>query len=214
MIGAFHQPQCVVADSALLATLPEREYAAGLAEVIKYGLINDLDFLHWLDHQSSAILAQDPAAIEHLVAASCRNKADIVARDETEQDIRAWLNLGHTFGHAIEAYQHYQGLLHGEAVAIGMVMALDFSASLGWLSPADASYGKTVIEKFQLPVCPPIDMQADDFISFMQRDKKVLNQQLRLVLLQALGQAVVTADYPATALSQFLEDYCAQSTQV
>ena len=210
MIGAFHQPQCVIADSQMLTTLPEREYLAGIAEVIKYGLIRDLKFLRWMEANRDEVLARKPAAIEHMVAQSCLNKADVVAQDETEQGVRAWLNLGHTFGHAIEAHQAYQGWLHGEAVACGMSMAITFSERLNWLAAEEAQYARQLIADYGLPVNPPEDMQTAHFMQYMLRDKKVVDRQIRLVLLQGLGQTVVTSDYPAQALTDYLNSLAEQ----
>lgn len=204
MIGAFHQPAAVIIDTNVLATLNDREYAAGLAEVIKYGLIRDVAFFKWLEQHIDKLLARDADALAHCIEASCRNKASIVAEDETEAGVRAILNLGHTFGHAIETYTHYTSWLHGEAVAAGMVMACDFSVALGQLDVVTAERAKALLLHCKLPVEAPSGMKAGDFMSLMAHDKKVRNGQLRLVLLNGLGEATVTADYDADLLQQFL----------
>lgn len=193
MVGAFYQPQVVIADTDLLQTLPPREYAAGLAEVIKYGLIADAEFFAWLETNMPALLAKDLEALSYAIQRSCEVKADIVAQDEREGGVRAWLNLGHTFGHAIEAAQGYGNWLHGEAVAVGMVMALDLSARLNWLRPEDCARLERLLEQADLPVRAPA-IPTEQFLRLMAGDKKVLDGQLRLVLLRAIGEAVVTAD--------------------
>ena len=147
MIGAFYQPQAVIIDTDTLATLPQREFCAGMAEVIKYGLISDEDFFHWLEANVDALLARDPQALATAIERSCLNKAKVVSADETEQGIRAILNLGHTFGHAIETFQQYTGLLHGEAVAVGMVMAAELSVLSGALKPEDVERTKGLIKR-------------------------------------------------------------------
>ncbi len=204
MIGAFYQPQAVVIDTDSLKTLPRREVSAGLAEIIKYGLIRDPEFLAWLEQQMPALLELDAQAVTEAIARSCKIKAAVVAEDEREGGVRAILNLGHTFGHAIEAHQGYGQWLHGEAVGAGMVMALQMSARQQWISSADAERGIRLIAAAGLPVMPPEAMQPDDFMRLMAVDKKVLDGQLRLVLLHQLGRAVVTADYDADALQATL----------
>ena len=194
MIGAFQQPQVVLADMAQLKTLPARELSAGLAEVIKYALLADVEFLLWLETHMDQLVAGDPVLLAEAVYRSCAHKARIVANDEKEQGERALLNLGHTFGHAIESYMGYGVWLHGEAVATGMVMAADLSQRMGWISLDDLARTKKIIQRANLPVaCPPIPL--DDFLAYMSHDKKVLNGQLRLVLLKQLGQAVITKDF-------------------
>lgn len=200
MIGAFWQPQLVLADTTVLGTLPERELSAGIAEVIKYGLLGDAPFLDWLEANMDALLARDEAALSYAIYRSCQNKADVVARDEREGGIRAWLNLGHTFGHAIENSLGYGEWLHGEAVGAGMVMAADMSVRLGWLSAADSGRAKRLIERANLPTKAPASMTEEMFLAAMAVDKKVLDGQLRLVLLTALGQAVVTSDFDVQVL--------------
>ncbi|WP_431689537.1 3-dehydroquinate synthase [Hahella sp. NBU794] len=204
MIGAFYQPKAVVIDTDTLKTLPASEVSAGLAEVIKYGLIYDQAFFSWLEANIDLIKELDSAAITYAVKRSCEIKAEVVAADETEQGLRAILNLGHTFGHAIEAYTHYKEWLHGEAVAVGMLMAADLSRRMGRLSEQDCERITKLISRADLPVRPPVSMTKDDFIRYMAIDKKVLDGQLRLVLLESLGRADVTADFPADMLQETL----------
>ncbi|HAB44539.1 MAG TPA: 3-dehydroquinate synthase [Acinetobacter sp.] len=201
MIGAFQQPQGVLADMSQLSTLPDRELSAGLAEVIKYALLGDEEFLVWLEANMEGLIARDEQLLAEAVYRSCAHKAHIVANDEKEQGERALLNLGHTFGHAIESYLGYGEWLHGEAVATGMVMAADLSHRMGWISLEDLERTKKIISRAQLPiVCPKIPL--DDFLAYMAHDKKVLNGQLRLVLLQQLGKAVITRDFDVELMQQ------------
>ena len=201
MIGAFQQPQVVLADMSQLKTLPARELSAGLAEVIKYALLGDADFLAWLEQHMDALVQGDEAALAEAVYRSCAHKARIVANDEKEQGERALLNLGHTFGHAIESYLGYGEWLHGEAVATGMVMAADLSQRMGWISAEDLTRTKNIIQRANLPiVCPQIPL--DDFLAYMAHDKKVLNGQLRLVLMQAVGQAIITKTFDVELMKQ------------
>ncbi len=201
MIGAFQQPQVVLADMSQLSTLPDRELSAGLAEVIKYALLGDEEFLVWLEANMKGLIARDEQLLAEAVYRSCAHKARIVANDEKEQGERALLNLGHTFGHAIESYLGYGEWLHGEAVATGMVMAADLSHRMGWISLEDLERTKKIISRAQLPiVCPKIPL--DDFLAYMAHDKKVLNGQLRLVLLQQLGKAVITRDFDIELMQQ------------
>jgi len=201
MIGAFQQPQVVLADMSQLVTLPDRELSAGLAEVIKYALLGDESFLVWLEENMDALVARDEKLLAEAVYRSCAHKARIVANDEKEQGERALLNLGHTFGHAIESYLGYGEWLHGEAVATGMVMAADLSHRMDWISLEDLERTKKIISRAQLPiVCPKIPL--DDFLAYMAHDKKVLNGQLRLVLLQQLGKAVITRDFDVELMQQ------------
>mgnify|MGYP006201562613 FL=1 len=201
MIGAFQQPQVVLADMSQLKTLPPRELSAGLAEVIKYALLGDADFLAWLEQHMDALVQGDEAALAEAVYRSCAHKARIVANDEKEQGERALLNLGHTFGHAIESYLGYGEWLHGEAVATGMVMAADLSQRMGWISAEDLARTKNIIQRANLPiVCPQIPL--DDFLAYMAHDKKVLNGQLRLVLMQAVGQAIITKTFDVELMKQ------------
>jgi 3-dehydroquinate synthase len=200
MIGAFHQPRAVIADTATLGTLPDRELAAGFAEVVKYGLIRDAAFFDWLEARTDALRAREPAALAEAIERSCRNKAEVVAADERESGQRALLNLGHTFGHAIEAGTGYGTWLHGEAVAAGMVMAADLSARLGWIDADAATRVRRVIAGFGLPVRPPADLPTDRWLELMAVDKKVQDGTLRLVLQRGIGQAVVSADFGGDAL--------------
>ncbi|OAL75963.1 3-dehydroquinate synthase [Acinetobacter terrae] len=201
MIGAFQQPQVVLADMAQLSTLPDRELSAGLAEVIKYALLGDLDFLVWLEENMDGLVGRDSELLAEAVYRSCAHKARIVANDEKEQGERALLNLGHTFGHAIESYLGYGVWLHGEAVATGMVMAADLSHRMGWISVEDLERTKKIIQRAHLPVkCPAIPL--DEFLAYMAHDKKVLNGQLRLVLMKSLGQAVITREFDVELMKQ------------
>jgi 3-dehydroquinate synthase len=191
MIGAFHQPMQVLADIATLATLPQRELSAGMAEVIKYGLIRDATFFHWLEIHMPKLMARDESLLAEAVYRACRHKAEIVVMDEREQGIRALLNLGHTFGHAIEAGLGYGVWLHGEAVAAGMLLAARLSAQLGWLPGAEVSRIERLLIAAALPVRAP-DLGAERYLEYMRHDKKVKNGRLRLVLLEALGKAVTS----------------------
>jgi 3-dehydroquinate synthase len=201
MIGAFQQPQVVLADMSQLKTLSSRELSAGLAEVIKYALLGDAEFLTWLEQHMDALVQGNEAVLAEAVYRSCAHKARIVANDEKEQGERALLNLGHTFGHAIESYLGYGEWLHGEAVATGMVMAADLSQRMGWISAEDLVRTKNIIKRANLPiVCPQIPL--DDFLAYMAHDKKVLNGQLRLVLMQAVGQAIITKTFDVELMKQ------------
>jgi 3-dehydroquinate synthase len=205
MIGAFKQPVAVLADTSVLDTLNEREYAAGLAEVIKYGLIRDVPFLEWLEENIHGLVARDKILLAEAIARSCQNKADVVVADELEaNDLRALLNLGHTFGHAIETAMGYGVWLHGEAVATGMLMAADLSWRLGYLSAADVERVKKLLIAAKLPVIPPATISPSTFLDLMAVDKKVLAGKLRLVLLKSLGDAFVSADFPLATLEQTL----------
>jgi len=208
MIGAFHQPVAVVADIDTLATLSDREYRAGLAEVVKYGLIADRDFYQWLKGHIAEINARDRQTLIAIVERSCRNKAEVVARDEREADIRAILNLGHTFGHAIETVEQYKGLNHGEAVAVGMVMAADLSARLGWLAKADVNDLRDLLAALGLPVTVPRVMTPRAFREAMALDKKVAAGVVRLVLLAGVGEARVCGDYSREQLEYTLRSFC------
>ena len=201
MIGAFQQPQVVLADMAQLSTLPARELAAGLAEVIKYALLGDAEFLTWLETHIDDLVKGHQQLLAEAVYRSCAHKARIVANDEKEQGERALLNLGHTFGHAIESYLGYGVWLHGEAVATGMVMAADLSCRMGWLTQQDLSRVKNIIQRAGLPIaCPKIPL--DEFLSYMSHDKKVLNGQLRLILMKKIGQAIITKDFDVELMKQ------------
>jgi 3-dehydroquinate synthase len=203
MIGAFYQPKVVLADIDTLKTLPARELSAGLAEVIKYGLIRDPEFLAWLEANMDRLRALDPAAIAHAIYRSCEIKAQVVAQDEREGGIRAILNLGHTFGHAIEAGMGYGNWLHGEAVAAGMVMAAETSRRMGWLAEADVERTRSLIRAAGLPDVAP-DLGADTYLEYMGHDKKVEGGKMRFVLLKKLGEAVITGDVPNNVLAGVL----------
>jgi 3-dehydroquinate synthase len=210
MIGAFWQPQLVLADTDSLRTLPDRELSAGLAEVIKYGLIRDLPFLEWLEANMERLLARDAEALTYAIERSCANKAEVVAADELEtakEGGRALLNLGHTFGHAIETGVGYGEWLHGEAVAAGTVMAADLSRRLGWLNDADFGRAVGLLAKARLPVRSPA-MGADRYLDLMSHDKKVVAGRLRLVLLKRLGEAVTYAEAPTAEIRAAIESSC------
>lgn len=204
MIGAFYQPRLVLADIDTLETLPDKELSAGLAEVIKYGLIRDLPFLAWLETNMDKLRARDKAALQYAISRSCQNKAEVVAADERESGERALLNLGHTFGHAIENGMGYGVWLHGEAVAAGTVMAADLSCRLGWLNEADVQRVRTILQRAGLPVIAPA-LGADKYLRLMGLDKKVEAGRIRFVLLRALGQAVIESDVADGLLQQTLE---------
>ena len=204
MIGAFYQPRAVVIDTDTLNTLPDRELASGLAEVIKYGLIRDPEFFAWLETNLDKLLARDAEALAFAIHRSCRNKAEVVAADERETGVRATLNLGHSFGHAIETGLGYGNWLHGEAISAGMVMAADLSRRLGWLTAAETTRIEKLIKCARLPVRAPGTLSTARFLELMAVDKKVLNGRLRLVLLKRLGEAVVTDDYPRAELEATL----------
>ncbi len=206
MIGAFHQPQCVIADTQTLATLPDRELSAGMAEVIKYGLIHDADFFHWLEKNISQLMQRDTNLLSEAIHVSCKTKADIVAIDEKESGIRAILNLGHTFGHAIESAMGYGNWLHGEAVATGMVMAVDLSERHQWIDDQVKSRTVELLSKANLPVKSPGEMSPQQFMNIMAIDKKVDQGVIKLVLLEKLGKALITADYQADLLQQTLKE--------
>ncbi|MCP5208743.1 MAG: 3-dehydroquinate synthase [Hahellaceae bacterium] len=205
MIGAFYQPKAVIIDVNTLLTLPPRELSAGLAEVIKYGLIRDDAFYKWLESHADQLLSLDVDAISYAIETSCLCKASVVAEDETEKDVRAILNLGHTFGHAIETHMGYGNWLHGEAVAAGMVMALDLSCRLGWVAESEIDRLKLLLKQVSLPIAGPASMTADDYLPHMLVDKKNVDGSIRLVLLERVGFAVVTSNYPSKALSQTLQ---------
>ncbi|MBS1270022.1 MAG: 3-dehydroquinate synthase [Gammaproteobacteria bacterium] len=204
MIGALYQPRAVIADTATLETLPDNEFSAGLAEVIKYGLIRDPEFFVWLESNIDALRRRDHEALTHAIERSCRNKAEIVAMDEHETDIRALLNLGHTFGHAIEAATQYKSWLHGEAVAVGMLMAADLSRRLGDLQERDVERIKDLLQRTGLPTHPPKEMTPDTFERYMAVDKKVVDGRVRLVLLKRPGRAYVGDEYGFKALRDTL----------
>ena len=204
MIGAFYQPRLVLADTDTLRTLPARELSAGLAEVIKYGLIRDLPFLDWLESNMDRLRGGDAEALSYAIERSCRNKAEVVAEDETETGVRALLNLGHTFGHAIEAGLGYGEWLHGEAVAAGTIMAAELSRRLGWLCEADLARSVALFEQAGLPVRGPA-LGADRYLQLMALDKKVASGKLRLILLEALGRGVIFSEAPESEIRAAIE---------
>lgn len=206
MIGAFYQPRLVVIDTDVLDTLPNRELSAGVAEVIKYGLIRDLPFLNWLEKNIAPLMAGDKAIMTEAIYRSCENKAAVVAEDEKEGGVRAILNLGHTFGHAIEAEQGYGEWLHGEAVAAGMVMAAQLSHLMGRLSEEEVQRVVSLLKAANLPVNGPEGMSVESYMERMAVDKKALAGTIRFILLEGLGQAFVTSDYPPELLRQVLEN--------
>jgi 3-dehydroquinate synthase len=206
MIGAFYQPRAVIIDTNTLQTLPRRELAAGLAEVIKYGLIGDEPFYRWLQQHMPKLLAREEAALAEAIERSCSNKARVVAADERESGVRAILNLGHTFGHAIETAQGYGQWLHGEAVAAGMLLALEMSSRRGWIASAEVAAFRELLQLIGLPTTPPDDMSAARFLELMAMDKKVVDGRLRLVLLAAIGEACVVDDVADTEVSALLGD--------
>ena len=215
MIGAFYQPQCVIADTDTLNTLPDRELSAGMAEVIKYGLIRDPEFLSWLEGNASKMMTRDPASLVYAIERSCRNKADVVVADEKEMGVRAHLNLGHTFGHAIETGMGYGVWLHGEAVAAGTVMAAELSRRLGWISEQDVTRTTRLLQQAKLPTQGPRDLSTEKFIELMAVDKKVQDGKLRLVLLKQLGEAVISSDFPPAVVRDVIDscrehEFCAR----
>ena len=208
MIGAFYQPRCVLIDTETLSTLPDREYASGMAEVVKYGLIRDADFFEWLEKHVDALMKRDDALVVRAIERSCVNKAQVVALDEREGGVRATLNLGHTFGHAIETGIGYGEWLHGEAVSVGTVMAADMSLRLGWIDESVAARTLDLLKKFNLPVDVPECMTVETFEKLMAVDKKAANGKLRLILLKGeLGGCVFTADFDKTTLAETLDKY-------
>jgi len=209
MIGSFYQPRCVIADLATLNSLEDRELSAGIAEIIKYGLINDLEFFVWLENNIQKLVNRDPESLAYAVHRSCQNKAQIVAEDELEQTgRRALLNYGHTFGHAIEAATGYGNWLHGEAVACGMLMAAHLSISQDWLTRQDYSRIEALITAAGLPVKAPESMTSDEFMQYMSVDKKVRDGKLYLVLLNKIGEATLSANYRASFLESTLKIFC------
>jgi 3-dehydroquinate synthase len=205
MIGAFYQPQAVLIDINTLHTLPAREFSSGLAEVVKYGLISDQSFYRWLQEHMPNLLAREEAALAEAIERSCAIKADVVAADEREGGLRAILNLGHTFGHAIETGQGYGQWLHGEAVAAGMLLALQLSARRGWIAAAEVDDFRELLLGMHLPVLPPKDMDAETFMALMSRDKKAIDGRLRLVLLEDIGTACIVDDVTEQELRDLLQ---------
>ena len=204
MIGAFYQPKLVLADIDTLKTLPKRELSAGVAEVIKYGLIRDADFFDWLETNIHGLMGLDEAIISYAIYRSCQNKAEVVVADEHEAGERALLNLGHTFGHAIENAMGYGVWLHGEAVAAGTMLAAELSLRMGWLTQAEVLRMHALFTASSLPLRAP-NLGAEKYLDLMQSDKKVADGKIRLVLQQGIGKAVITSDYDADKLKQTLE---------
>jgi len=207
MIGAFYQPQCVIADTTVLNTLDNRQLAAGIAEIIKYGLIRDADFFVWLENNLSLLLNKDPLALAYAIEISCKNKAEIVAEDETESGVRATLNLGHTFGHALETGMGYGTYLHGEAVAIGLCLAAYLSKQLGWLTEAQVQRIITLLQHANLPTKPPANLACERFIELMSVDKKNIDGNIRVILLKDIGLATLPMDINHDLLTHALTTY-------
>lgn len=203
MIGAFYQPQLVLADIDTLQTLPAREFSAGMAEVIKYGLIRDAEFFDWLELNMASLMQLDEDTLSYAIFRSCQNKADVVAKDEHEQGDRALLNLGHTFGHAIENAMGYGVWLHGEAVAAGSMMAADLSRRMGWLSESEVTRIQNSFVAADLPITAP-KLGVERYLDLMGLDKKVENGKIRLILQQGIGKSVITSDYDAQKLKETL----------
>jgi 3-dehydroquinate synthase len=206
LIGAFHQPKAVIADTDTLSTLPDRELSAGLAEVIKYGCVADSRFLDWLDANMEKLLARDEGALTYAISRSCEIKASIVGEDEREQGRRAILNFGHTFGHAIEAATDFERYLHGEAVGLGMLLAMDFSRELGLIEAPAADRVGALLRRARLPTEAP-RIGVARALGLMRMDKKVLAGKIRLVLLDRLGSAIVVSKYPQRALETTLREH-------
>mmetsp|Transcript_2142 Transcript_2142/g.2908 ORF Transcript_2142/g.2908 Transcript_2142/m.2908 type:complete len:434 (+) Transcript_2142:109-1410(+) len=213
MIGSFHQPECVFIDTNTLSTLPDRELYSGVAEIIKYGLIRDAEFFEWLEENMDKINERDPAALRYAIKRSCENKAEVVKADEKEAGVRATLNLGHTFGHAIENGSGYGAWLHGEAVSIGTAMAVTMSAKMGWIDETLAKRACDLLIKAKCPVELPVDspMNRDIFLKAMSIDKKVANGKLRLILLNGeLGSCVFTGDFDEEAMKETIDEFVAE----
>ena len=207
MIGAFYHPKCVIADTNTLNTLNNRQLSSGLAEIIKYSLINDYDFFIWLKRNMQALKARDSLILTKAIERSCLNKANIVANDEFEHETRILLNFGHTFGHAIETGTGYGNWLHGEAIACGMVIASDLSRRLGWLNIEDTESISNLLKSSDLPITTPQCMTVFQFMDLMSVDKKIKNDKIRLILLKGIGNAVVSDDYPLNILASTLESF-------
>ncbi len=209
MIGSFYQPRCVIADLSTLKTLDDRELSAGIAEIIKYGLIRDPEFFSWLEKNIEKLINRDPEALAYAVHRSCENKAQIVAEDELEKSgRRALLNFGHTFGHAIETSVGYGVWLHGEAVAYGMLMAMRLSVKQGWLDEQDYTRVENLLDKANLPIQAPKNIIAENFMQHMSVDKKVRGGKLYLVLLKSIGEAILTAEFSGVLLEETLNECC------
>ena len=205
LIGSFYQPQCVICDSIFLATLEATEISAGLAEIIKYGLIFDSEFFQWLQKNMQQILSNDRAAVDYVIQRSCAIKAEIVAQDEKEQSVRALLNFGHTFGHAIEKLTGYGNWTHGDAVAVGMVLAARLSENMSLITPEDVQNIEEILTAANLPISLP-NINPAELLAAMQSDKKVKDRNIQLVLLKNIGEAFLTADYSQEDLVNILRD--------
>jgi len=205
LIGSFYQPQCVICDSIFLATLEATEISAGLAEIIKYGLIFDSEFFQWLQKNMQQILSNDRAAVDYVIQRSCAIKAEIVAQDEKEQSVRALLNFGHTFGHAIEKLTGYGNWTHGDAVAVGMVLAARLSENMSLITPEDVQNIEEILTAANLPISLP-NIDPAELLAAMQSDKKVKDRNIQLVLLKNIGEAFLTADYSQEDLANILRD--------
>ena len=205
LIGSFYQPQCVICDSIFLATLEATEISAGLAEIIKYGLIFDSEFFQWLQKNMQQILSNDRAAVDYVIQRSCAIKAEIVAQDEKERSVRALLNFGHTFGHAIEKLTGYGNWTHGDAVAVGMVLAARLSENMSLITPEDVQNIEEILTAANLPISLP-NIDPAELLAAMQSDKKVKDRNIQLVLLKNIGEAFLTADYSQEDLVNILRD--------
>lgn len=210
MIGAFYQPQCVIADADTLDTLDDRQLSAGFAEVIKYGLIRDEPFLNWLENNMPLLLSRDKEALAYAIERSCINKAEVVGEDEFESGVRATLNLGHTFGHAIETGTGYSEYLHGEAVAIGTGFAADLSRRLGWIDNASVNRILAIFKAAKLPTAPPVGLTPERYLDLMAVDKKNIDGQIRLILLEAIGRASLPVNVDVAPLLATLNAYAGQ----
>lgn len=206
MIGAFHQPKGVLVDVATLDSLPDRELSAGMAEVIKYGLIYDVEFFSWLEKNMQKLVSRDEAALIYAISRSCEIKAAVVSEDETESGVRAILNFGHTFGHSIESNMGYGKWLHGEAVAVGMIMAVDLSARQGFIDEAWVGRSKDLIKLAGLPTEAPAALSVDQFLESMSVDKKNITGSIRLVLLERVGKAIISDSYDSELMKQVIAD--------
>ncbi len=207
MIGAFYQPKAVIIDTEVLRSLDDQQFSAGLAEVIKYGLIRDAEFFQWLENNLDALLSRDNEALTFAIERSCTNKAEVVAEDEKESGIRAILNLGHTFGHAIETGSGYGVYLHGEAVAIGTCQAADLSSRIGWLNEQDKQRIIDLFQRAKLPVTPPAKIKTNEFLELMAIDKKNIDGGIRLILLKSIGYASLPMTVDQTLLNATLDEY-------
>ena len=210
LIGSFYQPKCVICDSRFLETLKAAEISAGLSEIIKYGLIYDREFFQWLQKNIQQILSNDPVAVAHAIQRSCAIKAEIVTQDEKEKSVRALLNFGHTFGHAIEKLTGYGNWTHGDAVAVGMVLAARLSEKMSLITPEDVQDIEQILTAANLPIFLP-KMDSDELMAAMKSDKKVKDRNIQLVLLRNIGEAYLTADYPQEDLLSLLQDSCHES---